>query len=116
MAEAQSGFVHLFPAFCGFDFTTDSPGELADSRLSPHAYRPTREYAHGKTGGPQLGTAFAISGAAASPNMGYHSSPGLAFLMTVFNVRLGRWSGNPRRKKCWKKKARHWGNTTFCAN
>ena len=91
------------PRFCGFDFTTDSPGELADSRLSPHAYRPTREYAHGKTGGLQLGTAFAISGAAASPNMGYHSSPGLAFLMTVFNVRLGRWSGNPRRKKCWKK-------------
>ncbi len=42
-----------------------------------------------------LGTAMAISGAAASPNMGYHSSPPLAFLMTLFNVRLGWWLGNP---------------------
>jgi Patatin-like phospholipase len=42
-----------------------------------------------------LGTAMAISGAAASPNMGYHSSPPLALLMTLFNVRLGWWLGNP---------------------
>jgi hypothetical protein len=44
-----------------------------------------------------LGTAVAISGAAASPNMGYHSSPVVAFLMTLFNVRLGWWLGNPGR-------------------
>jgi len=49
-----------------------------------------------------LGTAMAISGAAASPNMGYHTSPPLAFLMTVFNVRLGWWSGNPRRPDTWR--------------
>ena len=42
-----------------------------------------------------LGTAIAISGAAASPNMGYHSSPLVTFLMTLFNVRLGWWLGNP---------------------
>ena len=42
-----------------------------------------------------LGTAFAVSGAAASPNMGYHSTPVLAFLLTVFNVRLGYWLCNP---------------------
>jgi hypothetical protein len=42
-----------------------------------------------------LGTAAAISGAAASPNMGYYSSPPLTFLMTLFNVRLGWWLGNP---------------------
>lgn len=42
-----------------------------------------------------LGTAMAISGAAASPNMGYYSSPAVAFLMTLFNVRLGVWLGNP---------------------
>jgi hypothetical protein len=56
-------------------------------------YRLTSEY-----GGPQgitLGTAMAISGAAASPNMGYHSSPTIALLMTMFNVRLGWWLGNP---------------------
>ena len=40
--------------------------------------------------------AMAISGAAANPNMGRASSPALAFLMTVFNVRLGWWLGNPR--------------------
>ena len=47
-------------------------------------------------GGVHLGTAMAISGAAASPNMGYHSSPQTAFLLTLFNVRLGWWTGNPR--------------------
>ncbi len=54
-------------------------------------YRPTAEYGHEIT----LGTALAISGAAANPNMGYHSSPMVAFLMTLFNVRLGWWLGNP---------------------
>jgi hypothetical protein len=53
-------------------------------------YRDTRWY-----GDVSLGTAVTISGAAASPNMGYHSSPALAFLMTLFNVRLGWWLGNP---------------------
>jgi hypothetical protein len=42
-----------------------------------------------------VGTALAVSGAAANPNMGYHSSPAVAFLMTLFNVRLGAWLGNP---------------------
>ena len=42
-----------------------------------------------------VGTALAISGAAASPNMGYHSSPAITLLLTLFNVRLGWWLGNP---------------------
>jgi hypothetical protein len=42
-----------------------------------------------------LGTALAISGAAASPNMGYHSSPLVTFILTLLNVRLGAWLGNP---------------------
>ena len=46
-------------------------------------------------GGITLGTAVAISGAAASPNMGYHSSPVVGFIMTLFNARLGSWLGNP---------------------
>jgi hypothetical protein len=45
--------------------------------------------------GVMLGTAMAISGAAASPNMGYHSSKAVTFLMTIFNARLGWWLGNP---------------------
>jgi hypothetical protein len=47
-------------------------------------------------GGVGIGTAMAISGAAANPDMGYHSSPVTAFLLTLFNVRLGWWTGNPR--------------------
>ncbi len=43
-----------------------------------------------------LGTAMTISGAAASPNMGYHSSPLLGMVMTLFNARLGWWLGNPK--------------------
>ena len=57
------------------------------------AYRPSRWY--GDRNGISLGTAMAISGAAASPNMGYHSSPAVTFLMALFNVRLGWWLGNP---------------------
>jgi hypothetical protein len=57
-------------------------------------YRPSREYGGGRDG-ITLGTAMAISGAAVSPNMGYHSSPSVAFLLTLFNVRLGWWLGNP---------------------
>jgi hypothetical protein len=45
--------------------------------------------------GMSFGTAMTISGAAASPNMGYHSSPSLGVLLTLFNVRLGAWLGNP---------------------
>jgi 8-oxo-dGTP pyrophosphatase MutT (NUDIX family) len=43
----------------------------------------------------RLGTAMSISGAAASPNMGYHSSPVVSFLMALFNVRLGWWMRPP---------------------
>lgn len=42
----------------------------------------------------RLGTAMAISGAAANPNMGYYSSPVVTFLMSLFNIRLGWWLGN----------------------
>lgn len=57
-------------------------------------YRRTAEYGHPEVG-ISLGTAMAISGAAVSPNMGYHSSPVIAFLLTLLNVRLGWWLGNP---------------------
>jgi hypothetical protein len=50
---------------------------------------------HDRQDGMTLGTAMAISGAAVSPNMGYNSSPFTAFLMTLFNVRLGAWLPNP---------------------
>lgn len=55
-------------------------------------YRSSHLY--GGVGGISLGTAVTISGAAANPHMGSSSSPALAFLMTLFNVRLGAWLGN----------------------
>ena len=59
-------------------------------------YQPSTTYGYGKLpGGLSLGTAMAISGAAASPNMGYHSSPLAAIVMTLFNARLGWWLANP---------------------
>ncbi len=62
-------------------------------------YRPSSEYG----GGVTLGTAVALSGAAASPNMGHHSSPVVGFIMTLFNARLGAWLGNPgpRGERSW---------------
>jgi hypothetical protein len=45
--------------------------------------------------GISLGTAITLSGAAVSSSMGYHSSAATAFLMTLFNVRLGAWLPNP---------------------
>jgi hypothetical protein len=56
---------------------------------------PTRFYGD-RRDGVTLGTAMAISGAAVSPNQGYHSSPVVGLLLMLFNVRLGWWLGNPR--------------------
>src|SRR6185295_6155646 len=58
-------------------------------------YRSSVEY--GGAQGITLGTAVAISGAAANPNAGYHTAPLVAFLMTLFNLRLGSWLGNTNR-------------------
>ena len=45
-----------------------------------------------------LGQVVSVSGAAASPNMGYSTSPLVAFLLTMFNVRLAWWFPNPGRR------------------
>ena len=58
-------------------------------RLSTEYGGPTKPF------GLSLGTAMAISGAAASPSMGYHTTPSLSILLALFNVRLGWWLGNP---------------------
>ena len=68
------------PLHCGFDL----------------GYRPASLFANGIT----VGSAMTVSGAAASPNMGYHSSPLLTMLMMLFNVRLGAWYGNPAYTGC----------------
>ena len=93
------------PMYCGFDISPTRPTNYQRNISNEYGYRPTEFYAYkpkqledGTTipGGPDLSTAMSISGAAASPNQGAHSSPFTAFLMTVFNARLGWWIGNPR--------------------
>ena len=44
-----------------------------------------------------LGTAMAISGAAAAPNMGAITVKPLVFILTLLNIRLGYWLPNPGR-------------------
>ena len=68
--------------------------------MSYNGYVATEDYAYSEQG-ISLDTAVAISGAAVNPNMGYNSNPALAFLMTFFNVRLGWWISNPRKKDQW---------------
>ena len=88
----------LSPSYGGFTRA------LSDRREWESVYAPTRDLASKLPGfkeGITIGTAVAISGAAASPNMGSYSDPALGFLMTLFDVRLGWWIGNPRRDE-WK--------------
>ena len=85
------------PFYSGYDYRHRG---AVESRHAPYGFRQTAFYGYPPFG-VGLGTAVAISGAAASPNMGYHSSPPAAFLMTMFNARLGWWMGNPRDKHNW---------------
>ncbi|MDP4299071.1 patatin-like phospholipase family protein [Leptothrix discophora] len=79
---------------------TMTPLHCGNDRLG---YAPTWQY--GGRMGLTLGRAMTISGAAASPNMGYHTSRLVAFLMTFFNARLGCWLPNPRteKRRLWKR-------------
>jgi len=90
--ERRAAAFAFTPMAVGYSFNLpDERGQLLSH------YRPAAQYMEGVW----MGSAMAISGAAASPNMGYHSSPALTFLMTVFNVRLGHWSPNPASERHW---------------
>jgi hypothetical protein len=82
---ADDGLAAQYRKAESFTFTPLTSG------AARQGYRATREYG----GGVTLGTAITISGAAASPEMGYHSKPLYSFLLTLCNVRLGWWLGNP---------------------
>lgn len=82
------------PKWCGYAMPgTGGQGEKVFMQPAAH---------FGGDAGPPLSLAVTISGAAASPNMGYHSSPAMAFLLTLFNVRLGAWCGNPAVDGAWR--------------
>jgi hypothetical protein len=82
---------------------TFTPLHVGSSELG---YRRSSEY--GSDGGSRatglsLGTALAVSGAAASPAMGIYSSKARAFLLTLANARLGLWFGNPKDDVTWQR-------------
>jgi predicted acylesterase/phospholipase RssA len=84
------------PLYSGFDYTGDTQITQEGSyRLTKHASWKSR-YPGGR-----LGNAMAISGAAASPNMGHYTTGAVSFLLTIFCVRLGWWMGNPKKKADW---------------
>ena len=101
--ERKAASFVMTPAYCGFEMPrrpTNTDPALVNG-VARGCFRPTAKYAAkprwgDDDAGVKLGMAMAISGAAVSPAMGYHSSPPLAFLMTLFNVRLGHWCPNPR--------------------
>jgi hypothetical protein len=98
--ERKAASFVFTPEFCGFapsESEEDNDAVRRKSDLDKDGYRPTKGY--GFPAGPAIGTAIAISGAAASPNSGYSTSGPMAFLLTVFDARLGWWLGNPRRNE-----------------
>ncbi len=94
--ERKCGSFVYTPLYCGFtpERSAEDDRQVERTGVERCGYRDTTEFSY--AGGPHVGTAMAISGAAANPNMGFHTSGSLAFLLTVFNVRLGWWVGNPR--------------------
>jgi len=99
--ERQGESFIFTPLYCGFDPPRSQEDKLEVGRhrdLSENGYRLTWNYLYPKKG-PNIGTCMAISGAAANPNRGFSTSKAVAFLLTIFDVRLGWWVGNPRRNK-----------------
>jgi hypothetical protein len=86
----QSASFTLSPLYCGSAYQSREQ----DGSVEELGFIPTSDFGH-RDGGPTLGQAISVSGAAASPNMGYHTSSVIAFLLTLFNVRLGWWFPNP---------------------
>jgi len=98
------------PLYCGYALGSAGEGEqrfTRDCGFEPSYSKTEHGRSVGGLGkfpadcGISLGTAMAISGAAASPNMGYHTNPATAFFMALFDVRLGWWMGNSRKAEAW---------------
>lgn len=93
--ERKAASFAFTPLFSGYDVGWTA-ARSRDTGLRFNGFVQTEQYAYAKPG-IHISTAAAISGAALSPNWGYHTNPATAFLLTVFNVRLGWWLANPRR-------------------
>ena len=92
--ERRAASFAFTPLYSGYyaDWT-ESKGKRGDLRFN--SFVETSKYAY-PGGGIAVSTAASISGAAVSPNWGYHTDPATAFVLTMFNARLGWWLRNPR--------------------
>ncbi|HUA76497.1 MAG TPA: hypothetical protein VMA86_02425, partial [Acetobacteraceae bacterium] len=101
-AERKTECFIATPLVCGAA-ELRHPGQAADEVFPRGAFVASSEYAgmdssadrRDEHEGVSVGTVLTISGAAVSPTWGYHTSRMTAFLMTLFNVRLGAWLPNP---------------------
>jgi len=81
MQGRLTDFFLFSPAFCGsplLGYCRTQEWEAADPHLD-------------------LGTAMAISGAAAAPQMGLGTMRSLSFWLVLLNIRLGYWARNPKK-------------------
>jgi len=96
--ERKSASFMFTPLYCGYNkpqVDKEAGNVRDDETVSKYGYARTENFASNE--GIKIGAAMGISGAAANPNAGYHTSTAVAFLLTLFNVRLGWWLGNPAR-------------------
>jgi hypothetical protein len=94
------------PRWCGYWLeSTETSSISRPDRLG--GYVPTESFVHEPRGfgeksqGIMVGTAMATSGAAVSSQMGFASQGPRAFLLTLLNMRLGRWLPNPAWSQKW---------------
>ena len=93
--ERKAASFILTRRYCGYRLPPSGPNDPGVL-----GYQSTADYLS-PAGWLSLGQAMTISGAAVSPNQGYHSSKAVAFLLAIFNVRLGWWMQNPAKPKAW---------------
>jgi hypothetical protein len=96
--QTRRGASFVFtPQHCGFSTQSSLGAPIG-------GYRSTARYG----GGLSVATAIATCGAAASPNMGFHTTASVAALLTVFNLRLARWCPNPTGDQWAERAPKYW--------
>lgn len=96
LQERRAESFAFTPLRSGFDFSRRQTARKKTS-VSEYGFKRTDQFGEPLNKGCLLGTAMAISGAAVSSSAGFHTSPSLSFLLTIFGARLGWWAGNPRK-------------------
>lgn len=104
MQQSKAAAFFFTPYYSGFEFRSgNGRKKYGFIETSQYVYPNYSREPNSKYNGPFIGSLIAVSGAAASPNMGYHTNRVMGIIMTIFNARLGRWFGNPNNPKAARK-------------